>query len=123
MSIFTEEQRKSLLSNDNVESLTSKNIRYSKEFIKKALELRSEGVPAPEIWASSGFDVSFFKPKYFHKTIIRWKEKLESRGIESFETENRGRPKGKKFSSLEEEIEYLKAENAFLKELRALESE
>ena len=121
MSFLTDKVRKALESNPNIESVTASNVKYTVEFIESALEQHDSGMSAREIWKSAGFELSFFKDGYCRKTIKRWKKKRETQGKKSFKKETRGRKKGRRFSSPQEEIAYLKAENAFLKELRALE--
>ncbi|MDU5108732.1 MULTISPECIES: transposase [unclassified Clostridium] len=66
------------------------------------------------------------------KRVYDWVKKYQAEGDKAFDIENRGkkskiqangsrkgRPKTK-FSSIEEEVEYLRMENEFLKKLQAL---
>ena len=59
--------------------------------------------------------------------VKRWVKKYKELGDTAFDTENRGRTKGvkkripkKKFSSLEEEVEYLRMEVEYLKKLKKI---
>jgi len=117
MGVVTTENRDKLLKNKNVERLTSSHIVYRVSFQKKALKSYENGCSVTEIWGKAGFDQIQFKPGYLNKLIQRWK--VQSLKPES--GEKRGRKKGAKFSSDKEELEFLRAENIFLKELQALE--
>ena len=59
--------------------------------------------------------------------VQRWVELFNSKGKSAFDEETRGRTKGPhkcspktKFNSVEEELDYLRMENKFLKKLYAL---
>lgn len=121
MSKFTEKQRKSLESNKYVERVTVRNVQYTAKFKEFALKKNEQGCPAAQIWKDAGIDVSLFDSDYFRKCIGRWKSKVKNDGKDSLKKDGRGRPAGKKFKSVEEELAYLRAENDFLKKLRALE--
>lgn len=123
MAVLNDFDRKNLERNPNVLKVTDKNVAYTPAFKMKAVKLASEGMPYDEIFSQAGIDVSIFGPQYSRKCINRWKSfsseaeiKKERRG-----TKATGRPKGRKFKSLEDENAYLRAENDFLKKLRALE--
>ena len=121
MAFVTDKNRKMLESNPNVKSVSGSNVSYTSEFIMDALRRYKSGQSANEIWEAAGFDVSLFGKNYCSKAITRWLAKEKAHGEDSFNEERRGRKAGQRFSSLEEENAYLRAENAFLKELRALE--
>lgn len=123
MSKFTEKERKSLESNKYIKKVTDKNVQYTGDFMKLALKKYDQGVAPIDIWLEAGIDTRLFARDTFRKALHRWKEKEKKQGSKSLGIDKRGRPKGKNFKSLEEEVAYLRAENAFLKELRALEEE
>jgi transposase-like protein len=59
--------------------------------------------------------------------VYRWVQKYQEKGEAAFDVDGRGRTKGPrtgrpktKFSSVEEELQYLRMENEFLKKLKAL---
>lgn len=116
MSIVHEGNRQKLLANPHVESLSQKHISYTKEFMLNALKLSDDGIPAPSIWADSGFDLADFKRDYFRKCIARWKKQYFNG---DFVHKKRG-PQISEILTRDEEIAFLRAENAVLKELRAL---
>lgn len=123
MAIYDKKLRKKLSSNPNVQSVTESQITYTSKFIKHALDRYKEGSRATNIWASAGFDISMFREGYFLKAIKRWQKQEAKYGKDTFTRETRGRKNGRSFASPEEEIAYLRAENEFLKKLRALEEE
>ena len=94
-------------------------------FKAKALKLRQQGQSPSQIFIAAGINLSLFGAGYAKKCLHRWEKmsaqdgglKKDRRGSKS-----KGRPKGKKFKSLEDENAYLRAENDFLKKLRALEA-
>ena len=116
MGIINNENRKVLLGNPNVESLSEKHITYTSEFIQDALKLYSDGNTACTIWEKAGFDLDYFKRDYFRNCLNRWKSQIID-GVPAPKT--RG-AKRSEFASLEEENAYLKAELSLVKELRAL---
>ncbi len=125
MSSFTPKDRKDLENNPNVLKVTSSNVAYTPEFKSKALKLRKDGKTPAEIFLNAKINLSLFGEDYAKKCLQRWEKMSESEG--GLKKERRGskatgRPKGLKFKSVEEEIAYLRAENEFLKELRALEA-
>jgi transposase len=121
VSRFTSKQRKYLESNKYVERVSDNNVQYTPEFKKMAIRLYNQGEPPIKIWERAGFDTSIFLRNYFRKALLRWRIKAQADGEKSLEEDKRGRPRVKKFNSVEEELAYLRAENEFLKELRALE--
>lgn len=127
MAILNDSIRKKLEKNPNVLKVTAKNVTYTSSFKVKAVEKYLAGYSYAEIFAKAGIDLSFFESNYARKSIERWREIFASSGIQGFKVENRGRkatgrPKGKKFNSLEAEVAYLRAENDFLKKIKALEA-
>lgn len=114
------------LDNPNIEEITESNIRFTKRFKLKAIKLYKSGVSATDIFMDAGVDLSGFEKGYARKSITRWLEISKTYGINEIDKERRGinasgRPGSSKFKSLEEENAYLRAENDFLKKLRALE--
>lgn len=99
--------------------------KYSKETKLKAIDMYlNQHIGANTIAKELGLSEK--------KRVYDWVKKYEAEGEKAFDVEKRGkatktqngcfrkgRPKTK-FSSLEEEVEYLRMENEFLKKLRAL---
>lgn len=125
MGSLSERDRRDLEKNPNVLKVTQSNVAYTPEFKVRALRLREEGQTPSQIFKDAGINLSLFGEDYAKKCLQRWEKmstqegglKKDRRGSKST-----GRPKGKKFKSAEDEIAYLRAENDFLKKLRALEA-
>ncbi len=125
MGSLSERDRKDLKKNPIVLKVTRSNVTYTPEFKAKALKHRQQGQSPSQIFIAAGINLSLFGAGYAKKCLHRWEKmsaqdgglKKDRRGSKS-----NGRPKGKKFKSLEDENAYLRAENDFLKKLRALEA-
>ena len=123
MGVVTELNRSRLLHNKHVKLLTKNHIMYTDQFKLAALQKYEEGYSSYEIWKESGFTLSDFDENYFRKALSRWKQQLK-KDPQNFAKEQRGRKRySRHFPSIEAENAYLRAENTFLKELRALEEE
>lgn len=132
--IFTREQIKELLNNENVAHV-GKAIVYSKDFKVRAVELYEQGPMPQEIFRQAGFDLNVIG-KQKPKSLMRdWNRIYRLKGAVGLRTEIRGRgngggrPKTKysndadKIKYLEAQVAYLKAENDFLAKLRAKRAE
>lgn len=128
MGKFSDAVRKQLLSSPYVEDVKDSHVIFSVKFKTLAVQKYLEGFQPSEIFSKLGLDTSFFLPDYPKKSIARWKEVFFEEGVEGFEKENRGkaaigRPLKQQFKSIEEEVVYLREENALLKKLQALAEE
>lgn len=128
MAKLSEKDRDSLQKNPNVLKVTDSNVTYTPIFKQKAVKLFKQGSSANEIFSDAGIDISLFGSKYAFKALDRWQKAVEKHGSKALQKERRGkqstgRPRGKKFKSLEEEVAYLRAEVDFLKKIRALDNE
>ena len=124
---LSEKDRKDLEKNANVLKVTKSNVAYTPAFKAEALRLHQQGHTPSKIFEDAGIKLSLFGDNYAKKCLQRWKRVAEKDGLVGFAKERRGlkstgRPKGLKFKSIEEENAYLRAENDFLKKLRALET-
>jgi transposase-like protein len=127
MAILSDSIRKKLEKNPNILKVTAKNVAYTPSFKARAVAKYAAGESYEDIFAEADIDLSLFEDDYARKSVDRWRKTIEKSGVEGFKVENRGRnssgrPKGKKFKSLEAEVAYLRAENYFLKKLNALEA-
>ena len=114
--IFTKQQQDYLRSLNAVASCTANSITYTKEFKEYALHAYlTDYRNIKEIFESVGFNLDIIGHDRPHQCVSRWKRD----GIE----DTRGRTKKQVFPSLEAELAYVKAENAFLKQLRAKRAE
>lgn len=108
--------------NPNIKKVTESNIQFTKEFKLKAIKAYQEGQAADDVFLRAGIDISDFEAGYPRKSIVRWIKTSDDYGAKYLDKERRGRSPSKKFKTAEEELEYLRAENAFLKKLHALEA-
>lgn len=116
--IFTSQELKQLQASPHVERCTPKSITYHHTFKQRALREYQEAYRTPqEIFIGAGFDLAVIGSQTPKQCLARWKR--------SGTTGKRGRKKGsgRTFPSLEAQVAYLRAENAFLKQLRAKRAE
>jgi len=113
--ILTEKQIEQLEQNPSVERCSPKSITYHPDFKAKALDAYVRDYRSVrEIFESAGFDLGVIGKNTPKECISRWKKN----GI----TGKRGGVK-RVFPTLEAQVAYLKAENAFLRKLRAKRAE
>jgi transposase len=111
--IFSEEEQAKLRTNKHIAKVSAKRIVYAETFIRHALTAHQHGMPPCEIFMHAGFDLQLIGSERPTECLKRWRKKKAS--IPRSET-NRLR-------WLEAEVKYLKAENAFLAQLRAKRAE
>ena len=122
---FSEDERKSLLSNQNVLKVTDKSICFTPEFKLEALKLYKKGQSSNSIFEDYGFDPKMFKKDYFLKTLKRWSKKVIKEGKKSLSQESRGRkstgrPKKQSLDelSMEEMKALLESQQEVIEELK-----
>jgi transposase len=118
--IFTREQIEQLLSNKNIVHV-GKTIVYSKDFRIKAVKIYHEqGLTPQDIFKQAGLNLAVIGRKIPKQCLTRWSKVYRSKGEDGLRLETRGkgggggRPKTKNLT-IAERIEYLEAENAYLK--------
>ncbi len=127
--IFTQEQIKELLSNENVAKCSERSITYSKAFKVKAISQYATGSTSREIFEVAGFSLELIGHDMPKDTLKRWNKIHKTKGAAGLTIEARGRGGGRpkmkdatdadKIKRLEAEVAYLKVENDFLAKLRA----
>jgi transposase-like protein len=131
---FTTEECLELRNNLNVVKCSQKAITYSKEFKQKAVkQYLDENLSCGEIFRLAGFDLNVLGKDIPKDRISDWKRVYRTYGEKGLSNERRGknggRPKTKglteeeKLERLEVQVAYLKAENDFLRRLRAKRAE
>lgn len=125
MGSFSDSDRKDLEDNPNVLKVTASNVSYTPKFKALAVKLAIKGKSPREIFMEAGINLELFGKEYAKSCIKKWRKIIETFGEVGLKEERRGskatgRPKGQKFKSVEEELAWLRAENDFLKKLRAL---
>ena len=128
MGKFSVADKKNLFSSPYVEKITNSHVVFTAKFKSLAVQKFFEGNNPNIIFNELGIETSIFLPDFPKKSIDRWRKIFLSEGVDSFKREKRGknstgRPKEQVFKSIEEEVAYLREENAFLKKLRALAEE
>lgn len=113
---FTEKQKKELLQNRNVQKIKGCSIIYSSEFKEYALLLYQKGISAVQIFADAGFDLNLFDKEHPIKLLSKWRLKKTSQSPEPSNPSSQEK-------KLLARVQYLEAENEFLKKLEALENQ
>jgi transposase len=130
--IFTEMEMKYLENNPNVLRVSDRTISYQPSFKLIAIEEYQKGKFPSQIFEEHGFDVAVIGKDQPKRSLKRWRETFEKYGKAGLEGERRGkgsqgRPSKRELSmeeklkKAEARINYLEAENEFLKKLEELE--
>lgn len=132
---FTNEEVLELLKNPNVVKCSQKAVTYSKDFkLRSVKQYLEENLSCNEIFRLAGFNISALGRDVPKDRIGDWKYIYRTYGETGLTTDRRGlsstgRPRASEMSEkerverLEAEVAYLKAENIFLKQLRAKRAE
>jgi len=132
--MFTQEQIKELLKNNNVNGCSPKSITYKKEFKLKAVkQYQNDGYSSRMIFEEAGFDINVIGRKRAVDSLLRWRNTYNKKGEKELMKARRGRhkkrakmifkDKNKEIEYLEAKVKYLNAENDFLAKLRGLKRE
>ena len=118
--IFTEEQRKILRINPNIEDVTEFTIKFTAEFKQKALELSLEGFTPNQIFKNADIDLNIVGRNLAGNCLGNWKHAKKIKTKNSTKYLAKETKKNKALQAIIDENKYLKAENEFLKKLQAL---
>jgi len=105
----------------------SGRIYYTKAFIAHAFERKREGYTPKTIFTEAGIPLHKFRPEYPKERIKQWL--IRRKKAQAAPPRHRGRPTKRpdapeeRLRFLEAQVAYLRAENAFLAELRAQRAE
>ncbi len=133
--IFTAEQIKILLQNENVSKCSNKMIVYNNKFKVAAVCEYHKGLSPSQIFRQAGFNLDMIGRRMPKESLRRWLRTCRKEGKKglladkSMTRKNGGRPKSikrlieglpdkEKVKRLEAEVAYLKEENRFLVKLR-----
>lgn len=117
--------------NPNVVKVSSKSITYALKFKEQAIKQYELGMSSREIFKAAGFDLNVIGTQQPKECLHRWRESVKEAGLVGL-IDTRGKKKSNKILRntetdrlkwLEAEVKYLKAENAFLAQLRAKRAE
>ena len=118
---FTQEQIELLLQNPNIEDVTANRIKFTSEFKEKALQLNSEGISPTQIFRDYGIDIHIVGRDLPGNCLGNWKHARKIKKHNSSKYLSNQTKQNKALKAILEENRYLKAENEFLKKLRALQ--
>ena len=127
--IFSEVEQQTLRANSDVKRCSERSITYTTAFKARAVKQYEKGLTSTEIFKQAGFDLALIGRKQPKFCIRRWRARFKEKGVQGL-TDTRGKNgAGRKkrvkntetdrMKWLEAEVKYLKAENAFLAQLRA----
>ena len=118
---FSKEQIKKLEQNSNVEAVINDSIYYTSEFKRRAIEEYLSGKSAREIFIEAGFNLQEISTvtDYSSRMISKWRKanliKTNIHYLKKKIKENKTN-----YQKMQARLEYLEAENKFLKKLQAL---
>ena len=118
---FNEEQIKNLKQNVNVLTVLPDKILYTEEFKEKAILEYALGKSARQIFIESGFNLSELSkiPDYASRILSKWRKAKQNNNIH-FSPKKKRKEKQTDYQKMKARLEYLEAENEFLKKLSAL---
>ena len=127
--IFRNSELQKLQENQHVARVSERSVTYVREFKEQALRQYEQGMSGAEIFTQAGFDLDVIGRKQPKNCLHRWRKQFKKTGADGL-IDTRGRNKAKSRNTetnrtqwLEAEVKYLKAENAFLAQLRAKRAE
>lgn len=129
--IFSNEELRELEGNPNVAKVSTKSITYARKFKELALQQYEQGMSTSDIFKQAGFNFHVIGKKQPKSCLVRWRRQFKENGLEGL-IDTRGKHETKRVPRntetdrlkwLEAEVKYLKAENAFLAQLRAKRAE
>ena len=118
---FTESQKKKLLLNPNVQNVTGLGVIYTQEFRQMALALYAKGKAANDIFVDAGFNIQELGIENPVKNLSKWRRNAGLKSNKNIIPKNVKTDLGLRKALAR--IEYLEAENEFLKKLEALENQ
>ena len=119
---FNEEELQRLSNNPNVLYVTSSSIHYTSDFKSKAIREYELGKSAREIFTEAGFDLSQISKHsdYASKMLSKWRKENCNNTSNIHYPKKKGKVKLTDYQKMAARLEYLEAENEFLKKLSAL---
>lgn len=118
---YTKKQIQELLKNPYVKNCSNKYITFTDKFKIKALELDAEWIYHRQIFKDFWFPEYIVTSKVVSNSLWNWRHKFKYEWLSWLVWTKKGRKKWEKKDiskmSKDEQIEYFKTENAFLKEM------
>lgn len=110
---YSDEEQTQLRKSEHIARVTARRIVYTETFKRHALSAYQGGISPSEIFMHAGFNMRIIGSGQPKECLKRWRRKKES--VPHTESS--------RLKWLEAEVKYLKAENAFLAQLRAKRAE
>jgi len=127
MNQLTDYQRRKLLENPNVESITESHVHFKGDFKVWAVDNYLKGKRPDDLFTEAGIDLSFFEEKYAYSCLKRWKKKYMNEGKSSLREIStgknaKGRPKIETLEDLSKEqlIELVQMQRDMMDEIKKL---
>ena len=122
---FTNEERKELEQNPNVQYVTPRYIFYTNEFKEKAITEYLMGKSARKIFEDAGFNLQILSKDsdYASKTLGKWRNSSCNNKNNIHYPKKKIKENKSNYQKMQARLEYLEAENEFLKKLRALNNQ
>ena len=116
---ISKEQREKLLQNPYVAGLSEKQIYYTEEFKQKALAEYTLGKTARQIFLDAGFELEKISEQndYASKTLSKWRQ---AKKTDIHYPKKKIKENKSAYQKMAARLEYLEAENEFLKKLQLL---
>lgn len=111
--IYSDTEQAQLRMSEHVASVTARRIVYAETFKRHARTAYQSGISPSEIFMHAGFNMRIIGSGQPKECLKRWRRTTES--VTHTEAD--------RLKWLEAEVKYLKAENAFLAQLRAKRAE
>lgn len=110
---YSEEEQAQLRQSEHVAHVSARRIVYAETFKRHALTAYQSGISPSEIFMHAGFNMRIIGNGQPKECLKRWRRT----------TEHTPHTETDRLKWLEAEVKYLKAENAFLAQLRAKRAE
>ena len=119
---FNEEQIKKLEENPNVLQVLDNKIFYTPEFKAKAIQDYEQGKSARQIFIDAGFNLSEISTisDYASRIISKWRSARSKNKNNIHSPKKKIKEKQSAYQKMAARLEYLEAENEFLKKLQLL---
>lgn len=121
---YTKEQVLELLANPNVKDCSNKYITFRDDFKIKVLKLDAQWIYHRQIFKDFWFPDYIVTSKIVSNSLWNWRHKFKNKWLSWLVWSKKGRKKWEKKDiskmNKDEQIEYFKTENAFLKEMYKL---
>jgi len=107
MNQLSDEQKKKLLKNPNIEKITNNHVIFKANFKIRAVELYLDGKNPEDIFTKASIPIHYFQDRYCDSCLKRWKKKFLEQGPEGLKSDRRGsgsklgRPKKPTYEELE----------------------